>query len=272
MFLGFTFIATVSHMPISHRRYVSWEQVKDGSDSGTLVVDCTHASLLTISHHKGQRNPPGSSDCSTGLVLDALAATGSEAQAVTPWLAKPRISVNHFDADAVLSMWAFIHRDVALQHSALLRHTARIGDLREAGLGGSAEALLARQWDGVSSEATVLHALQLSCWINTVERTRFTPPYIDKDADAKHRFFLDNLAAALTPQGILGLREVGSPSPRNGCRAHFWHGNGGLRALPPSSRESQVLSIRRAPAAYKLNAAHLMLLCFLAAAGVGGGV
>lgn len=31
---------------------------------------------------------------------------------------KPCISVNHFDADAVLSMWAFLNRPAALQHSA----------------------------------------------------------------------------------------------------------------------------------------------------------
>lgn len=59
------------------------------------------------------------SDCSTGLVLDVLAASGTAAgAAAAPWLAKPCCSVNHFDADAVLSMWTYINREAALQHSA----------------------------------------------------------------------------------------------------------------------------------------------------------
>lgn len=44
-----------------------------------------------------------------------------------------------------------------LRHSpaAVLRHAARIGDLREAGLGDSPQALAARRWDGVESEEQV---------------------------------------------------------------------------------------------------------------------
>jgi hypothetical protein len=189
----------------SKAAFVPWEVAKN-SDEGVLVVDCTHSSLPTITHHKGQRNPPGGrSDTSTGLVLDAL-ETGAKAAA--PWMSLPAISVNHFDADAVLSMWSYMHPQAALQHSAVLRHAARIGDLREVGLGASAEAAAARQWDGVESEEQLHHALQLSCWLNSVERSRFSPPYIDKDADGKHRWFLERLAAALTPRGIAALREV----------------------------------------------------------------
>lgn len=90
----------------------------------------------------------------------------------------------------------------------MLRHAARIGDLREAGLGGSAHAAAVRSADGVGDEATVLHALQVACWINSIERSRFSPPYVDKDADAKHEFFLQRLGAALTPEGIEALRPV----------------------------------------------------------------
>ena len=95
-----------------------------------------------------------------------------------------------------------------LPHSAtVLRHAARIGDLREAGLGGSREAAACRAWDGVRDEAAVHHALKLCCWMNTVERRRFSPPYVDKDADAKHAFFRDHLAAALTEEGVEALRQ-----------------------------------------------------------------
>jgi hypothetical protein len=87
-----------------------------------LVLDCTHATALTCSHHKGQRNPPGGrSDCSTGLVLDALEAStagGRAAAAVAPWLGQQLLAVNHFDADAVLSAFAYINRSLAAQHEA----------------------------------------------------------------------------------------------------------------------------------------------------------
>lgn len=77
-------------------RYVPWEVAKDNAGDEVLVVDCTHSSAKTITHHKGHHNPPGgvcASDCSTGLVLDVLAASGSAAAGVevAPWLAKPLI-------------------------------------------------------------------------------------------------------------------------------------------------------------------------------------
>jgi len=102
------------------RRYIPWEAAKDPQQAGqVLVVDCTHTSALTITHHKAARNPPGgASDCSTGLVLDALELAARDPAAVGPWLARPSVSVNHFDADAVLSMWTVINRDVAPAHSA----------------------------------------------------------------------------------------------------------------------------------------------------------
>lgn len=185
--------------------FVPWEVAKEATE-GVLVVDCTHPSLPTITHHKGQRNPPGgSSDTSTGLVLDTV---GTGAPAAAPWLSMPAISVNHFDADALLSMWSYMHSQEALQHSPVLRHAARIGDLREAGLGTSAEAAAARRWDGIETEAQLHHALQLSCWINSVELSHFSPPYVDKDAESKHRWFLQRLPGALTPNGIAALREV----------------------------------------------------------------
>ena len=70
----------------------------------------------------------------------------------------------------------------------------------------SPEAAAARRWDGVADERQVAHALQLCCWINGVERRRFSPPYAEKDADAKHAFFLEHVAEALTPAGIQRLR------------------------------------------------------------------
>ena len=135
---------------------------------------------------------------------------------------------------------------------AVLRHAARIGDLREAGLGSSPEAAAARRWDGVADERQVAHALQLCCWINGVERRRFSPPYAEKDADAKHAFFLEHVAEALTPAGIQRLRgewqdeyaEVmegwaalqgggGGSEGQGDCSAVHRHGDVGLAVLRP---------------------------------------
>ncbi|PSC73208.1 monodehydroascorbate reductase [Micractinium conductrix] len=123
--------------------YVPWEEAKENSGDRMLALDCTHSSALTLTHHKAARNPPLvslASECSTGLALDVLAAAAADpaaAAAAAPWLSKPVVSANHFDADAVLSIWVLLNREEALTHDAVLRHAARIGDMREAALGDS---------------------------------------------------------------------------------------------------------------------------------------
>lgn len=64
-----------------------------------LPARLQHSSAKTITHHKGDHNPPLRlrSDCSTGLVLDVLAAAaggGRDGAAVAPWLRLPLTSVN----------------------------------------------------------------------------------------------------------------------------------------------------------------------------------
>lgn len=56
----------------------------------------------------------------------------------------------------------------------MLRNAARIGDFREVPLGEGPLRAAALQWDGVDGEAQVLLALKLNCWINSVERARFS--------------------------------------------------------------------------------------------------
>eukprot|EP00887_Chlorella_sp_A99_P000342 scaffold13.g342.t1 len=208
-------------------------------DVGAVIVDCTHPTALTFTHHKGSNNPQDvpPSDTSTGIVLNALKASAGGAAVAQAHLAREQVSVNHFDTDAVLSVWALIHPNEALRHEAgerLLRHAARIGDLRSVGLQDAAASAAAaegttvcRAWDGVTP-AQADAALKLNCWLNTIERTRFSCPYEDKarrhlcqgpraavarahggaalvcrlqrwmtDADEKFAFFLEHLSAAL---------------------------------------------------------------------------
>lgn len=46
------------------------------------------------------------------------AADPAAAAAAAPWLSKPVVSANHFDADAVLSIWVLLNREEALTHDA----------------------------------------------------------------------------------------------------------------------------------------------------------
>lgn len=153
-----------------------------------VVCDCTHPQRPTFTHHKGHRNPPGvpPADTSTGLVLNALASGA----ALPGWLDRPAVTVNHFDGDALFSAWSVINRGAAAQHDALLRAAAALHDFREM-----------PPLDGPDGGALAHAALQMCCWVNSVERQQFTPPYDDRDADGKFAFFLVELDRFLNDPG-----------------------------------------------------------------------
>lgn len=65
----------------------------------------------------------------------------------------------------------------------------------------------------------VNHALKLNCWVNTVERQRFSPPYVDKDSDeaswGERGVCVGRGLAAGPPPACAGVRRArGSPHPR----------------------------------------------------------
>lgn len=50
-----------------------------------------------------------------GLVLNAIRTPqGHEAK---KWLEKPFVSTNHFDVDALTSVWAYLYRELALEYA-----------------------------------------------------------------------------------------------------------------------------------------------------------
>ncbi|KAF6262460.1 TLD-domain-containing protein [Scenedesmus sp. NREL 46B-D3] len=112
--------------------YLPWAD--DLPEDDTVVVDCTHPSLPTLSHHRGSNNPAGvrPADTSTGIVLNALQARTGWNRDVIVATHKRHVTTNHFDADSFLSCWCYINRKAALEHEGVLRHMARIGDFREA--------------------------------------------------------------------------------------------------------------------------------------------
>jgi len=127
-----------------------------------LVVDCTHPRARSLTHHRGGRTPVElGADTSGGIVLNA-------AKARHAWLALPRVSCNHFDTDGLVAVYAALQPKEALQHEALLRAAAHLGDFRE--LTPPAGSALADQ------------ALLLACWVNAVERACFYAPFRGSEA------------------------------------------------------------------------------------------
>ncbi|GFR52476.1 hypothetical protein Agub_g15045, partial [Astrephomene gubernaculifera] len=186
-------------------RRISFSYVPFSRDcKEVLVVDCTHPQACTLTHHKGQRNPARlkQSDTSTGLVLNAIKATAWNAGQAYEWCQLPHVSTNHFDVDSFLSVWCYINRPLALQHEAVLRHMARIGDFREAFLSPELVAAHGAE-DGIANIRDAFTALKLVCWLNSQERSRFSAPYEAPDCDDKMSYFLPRFAAVLgNPEAV----------------------------------------------------------------------
>uniref|UniRef100_A0A061R1C2 Uncharacterized protein n=2 Tax=Tetraselmis sp. GSL018 TaxID=582737 RepID=A0A061R1C2_9CHLO len=159
------------------------EQEQDLWDK-VCSVDCTHPRALTLTHHKGNRNPKQlkPADTSTGLVLNAIRFPDGPA---SEWIEKPYVSTNHFDVDALTSVWTFINRELALQYADVLELVAHLGDFREAELAKLSEG------------SVVDSALKICCWINTLERSKFSKPWETKDSEEKFDWFLPRLQDVL---------------------------------------------------------------------------
>jgi len=166
------------------------------------VVDCPHGSCVTLTHHKRNRNPPGlvNRDTSTGLCLSALADP-----ALADVCARPLVTCNHFDMDALLSAWTLMHPAEARDHAELLEATAFVGDYRmvsrSAGAPGLLELVRAHggDWDaaaGAPEGRLLLAALRLNCWMNAAER-EFSAPYEMRDTVPKFDAILPRVAGAL---------------------------------------------------------------------------
>ncbi len=130
----------------------------------TIVVDSTGlGAALTLAHWRGAPTPPAlRDDTSAGSCLRALRAPA------TPGLAARAVTANHFDIDGFIGVWALLHPALALAHEALLRLVATLGDFREL------------DWQHPLAD----HALQVACWLNAEEKSRFYEPF---GAPARHR-------------------------------------------------------------------------------------
>jgi len=150
-----------------------------------IAVDCVLPRALVLSHWRGAPVPPGcADDTSTGIALNALQ---------NPALLQGRkyVTNNHFDVDGFCALWSIINPALALQHHLLLRTMALWGDFREA-------------WQEVN-EPTLQKALQLVCWMNTVEKEQFYAPFdsmVTQESEAaactnKYLYFLEHFEQVL---------------------------------------------------------------------------
>ena len=143
-----------------------------------LVVDCTHPTAPSLTHHRGGKTPATvAADTSGGIVLNA-------AKAGHVWLSKNKVACNHFDMDGLAAVFAFLEPARALEHEELLRQAAHLGDFREMDL----------------QTPTGHSALALNVWLNSVERALFYRPFQGSEAHGamkKYEHFLPRLPGAL---------------------------------------------------------------------------
>ena len=104
----------------------------------TVVVDSTHPTAKTLTHHKASSTPELMwDDTSTGVVLNAIRARHPHVLHAT------HVTCNHFDIDGACSVWAVMHPAHAMAHEELLRVVARVGDMRELIAGAELELIRA---------------------------------------------------------------------------------------------------------------------------------
>jgi hypothetical protein len=180
----------------------------------TIVVDSTGlGAALTLAHWRGAATPVAlRDDTSAGSCLRALHAPA------TPGLAARAVTANHFDIDGFVGVWALLNPKLALGHEPLLRLVATLGDFREL------------DWANPLAE----HALQLVCWLNAEEKSRFYEPFgaparrrrEDEASAEKFAWFLPRFAeilqnpaagrAAWEPEYTRVKRAVAALQPKEG--------------------------------------------------------
>lgn len=185
----------VKNFPSNIREYVPYQHDAGGTD--TVVVDCTHTHLPTLTHHKESTTPQflkqRTGDTSTDVVLNALTCeTGWPAIRVAS-----KVSCNHFDIDGLTSVWSLIYPLKARKHEYLLRAIARLGDMRELDF---RDGSLTQEGHSIPPGSVADQALRFCCWMNAVEILKFTSPFEGDEfceSKKKYKHFLPLIADVL---------------------------------------------------------------------------
>jgi hypothetical protein len=130
-----------------------------------IGVDCFHPHAFCLSHWRGAPIlKEVEDDTSAAIVLNAIKKN-------IPELSYPYVTNNHFDVDGFVGIWSLLNKDLALDFETELRYMALIGDFRE--LDAVDPVILA----DVKKDEKLLVALKLVCWMNSVEKNKFYPPF-----------------------------------------------------------------------------------------------
>ncbi|HZT43420.1 MAG TPA: DUF6687 family protein [Chthonomonadaceae bacterium] len=147
-----------------------------------IAVDMIHYPGLwgpCFSHHLPHNNAPRyAADTSTEGALRFLEdATGGKGDIALSALESHTITTHHFDADALLPVWALLHPEAALERRDLLERVARCGDFflylddQSARLNFCIEALHQRlRGTGMRGERLVDDALTQRCFAEMLPR------------------------------------------------------------------------------------------------------
>uniref|UniRef100_A0A7S4KEH4 Uncharacterized protein n=1 Tax=Guillardia theta TaxID=55529 RepID=A0A7S4KEH4_GUITH len=142
--------------------FVPWTQV-EAFASEMLVLDCTHSTLDCLTHHRMPSAAPAAiaGDTTSAMVLSAVK------QGHKILSCHKKVSVNHFDIDAFISVWSACNPSLTKDFFDALLQAAAIGDFRE--------------FDQTQLGSDL--GLKICCWINTMERRLFSRPFEDGDED-----------------------------------------------------------------------------------------
>ena len=200
--------------------FVPWKDVdSDQQKSGSVVVvDATHPTLPCLTHHRmaAHRQHGLRGDTSSDLVFAARAERSRMLRNAT------KVSCDHFDIDALVSVFVATRPLAARPRERLLREIARIGDFRHLSADPAQDALCRT-------------ALAVCCWINSEEKRVFARPFergtkgaggegVYQDGN-KWSYFLGSpspkpstLSAAAPMMGSPGGRPRQPPQPPPRCR------------------------------------------------------
>ena len=185
--------------------FVPWKKftaLPATDQSKATVIDCTHASADScLTHHrqKLQLSPTLADDTSTGIVLNALAASDKVLHA------GKLVSCNHFDVDGFLAVYCALQPENALKHEELLRAAARIGDFRELRVQRGSATSLDQHLFEYPDDA----ALKICCWLNSVEAQEFWRPFGKSETDpAASMHGKDKFSFFLTERTLSRFEEL----------------------------------------------------------------
>ena len=110
--------------------FISWQEANSINSNNIVAVDCSHDIFSCLTHHRTSHDIEFDDirgDTSTDMVLNAI-------QSNHPLLSNiSLVTVNHFDIDAFMSVWALMNPETCRKFKDAIRECAHIGDFRELG-------------------------------------------------------------------------------------------------------------------------------------------